>query len=318
MSKLTLGIDMGGTGIKMGLVTREGKLSRTIRLPTPVHQDPEQIAASIAQQAQTLIELAKPHTVIALGVGCAGDIDPVKGLVRVSPNLRWKNVPLKALLSRSLKLPILIDNDANVAAWAAYVVEARQKVQNLLCVTVGTGVGGGLVLNGQLYHGATGSAGELGHMTLFPEGSPCPCGNQGCTERYVGAKAMSYEARHAIESGEKTSLKKLIDKDYSNLTPHLIHKAARSGDRLAQYLWDQAGERLGITLASTVNLLNPEWIVFAGGLSRSGNFLLDPVRRTILKRSFQTPAKAVRLVISKLDQDLGMVGAGLLAHDLAR
>lgn len=318
MSKFALGIDMGGTGIKLGLVDQRGKLFRTFRLPTPVHHYPEQIAESIAQQAQALLDLSRSHQIVGIGVGCAGDIDPEKGIVRVSPNLRWKAVPLKALLSRTLKLPILIDNDANVAAWAAYVVEAKRRVQNLLCVTVGTGVGGGLVLNGQLYHGATGSAGEIGHMTLYPEGNPCACGNQGCTERYIGAKAMNHEARHAIESGEKTLLKKLIKQDYDKLTPYLIQKAARQGDRLALSLWEQAGERLGITLASTVNLLNPEWIVFAGGLSRAGGLLLDPVRRTILKRSFQTPAKAVRLVISKLDQDLGMVGAGLLAHDHAR
>lgn len=318
MSKLALGIDMGGTGIKLGLVDQNGKLIRTFRLPTPAHHNPEQIISDIIQQSQALIELARPRKIVGIGVGCAGDIDPVSGSVRVSPNLGWKDVPLKALLKKALKLPILVDNDANVAAWAAYVVEAKRKPQNLLCVTVGTGVGGGLVLQGKLYHGATGSAGEIGHMTLIPEGLPCACGNQGCTERYIGAKAMIDEAKHAIESGEKTLLKRMIENDFEKLSPYLVQKAARQGDRLALALWEQAGERLGIILASTVNLLNPDWIVFAGGLSRAGELLLDPIRRTIFKRSFQTPAKAVRLVISKLDQDLGMVGAGLLAHDRAR
>jgi glucokinase len=317
MSKLALAIDMGGTGIKMGLVDAAGKLSRTFRLPTP-NSSPEQVISSIAQQAQAILQLAGRKRVFGVGVGCAGEIDPDKGIVRISPNLRWKQVPLKALLSKHLKLPILVDNDANVAAWAAYAVEAKRKVRHLLCVTVGTGVGGGLVIDGKLYHGATGSAGEIGHMTLFPEGLPCLCGNQGCTERYIGAKAMTHEATHAIQSGEKSLITGLVKNDLSQLSPHVIQKAARQGDRLALHLWEQAGERLGITLASVVNLLNPEWIVLAGGLSRAGSLLLDPLRRTLLKRSFPTPARAVKLVISKLDQDLGMVGAGLLAHDASK
>ncbi len=318
MSKLAVGIDMGGTGIKLGLVDPSGKLVKTIRLPTPINTHPERVAASVAQETKNLLKKAKLRDIVGIGVGCAGDIDPVHGTVRISPNLRWKQVPLKTLLARTLKFPIHVDNDANVAAWAAYQVEAKRKVKNLLCVTVGTGVGAGLVLDGKLYHGVTGSAGEIGHVTLFPEGLICACGNQGCTERYAGAKALCYEAKHAIQSGEKTLIQKMVKNDLSKLTAFIIQKAARKGDRLAQHLWEQAGERLGITIASVVNLLNPEWIVFAGGLSRAGSLFLDPIQRTILKRSFSTPARAVRLVISKLDQDLGMVGAGLLAHEQTR
>jgi glucokinase len=315
MSKLALGIDMGGTGIKLGLVDARGKLLSTFRLLTPAKTDPEQVADLIAEQSQAMLKLAGRRQIAGIGVGCAGDVDPKTGVIRISPNLRWKQVPLKNLLTRRLKYPILVENDANVAAWAAYTVEAKKKVKNLICVTVGTGIGGGLVIDGQLYRGTTGSAGEIGHMTLFPEGVPCNCGNQGCTERYIGAKAMAAEGRRAIESGESSLIVKLVHNDLSKITPLIIQEAARQRDRLALHLWEQAGERLGITLASVVNVLNPEWIVLAGGLSRAGKLLLDPLRRTILQRSFATPAKAVKLVISKLDQDLGMVGAGLLAHE---
>lgn len=306
---------MGGTGIKLGLVDPHGKLLKILRFSTPGKTDPEQVVGLICKHVQTMLELIGHRTITGIGIGCAGDVDPVTGTIRISPNLRWRQVPLKSLLARKLKFSIRVENDANVAAWAAYVVEAKRKVQNLLCVTVGTGVGGGLVVNGQLYRGKTGSAGEIGHMTLFPEGVRCNCGNQGCVERYVGAKAMAAEAIHAIESGEQTLITKLVNHDFSKINPLVIEQAARQKDRLALGLWDQAGERLGITLASVINLLNPEWIVLAGGLSRAGRLLLDPLRRTILKRSFPTPAKAVNLVISKLDQDLGIVGAGLLAHE---
>ncbi len=318
MSKLALGIDMGGTGIKLGLVDFRGKLSKTLRLKTPKKADPEKVVRLVTEHTHTLLRSSGHPSIVGIGIGCAGDVDPVHGVIRISPNLGWNRVPLKALLSKQLKYPILLDNDANVAAWAAYSVEAKRRVRNLLCITVGTGIGSGLVIDGKLYHGTTGSAGELGHMTLFPDGVPCPCGNRGCLERYIGATAMAKEAKAAIASGEKSLITKFSGHDLSRISPLMIQQAAEKGDLLARRLWEEAGERLGITLASVVNLLNPEWIVLAGGLSRAGRLLLDPLRRTILKRSFPTPAKAAKLVISKLDQDLGMVGAGLLAHEFFR
>ncbi len=315
MSRLALGIDMGGTGIKMGFVDEQGHLSSTFRLSTPVKTDPDEVVELISNHAEVMIGRAGKRNVIGIGLGCAGDIDPVSGTVRISPNLNWKQVPLRALLRKRLKFPLWVENDANAASWAAYVVEAKRKVKTLLCVTVGTGIGSGIVIDGKLFRGATGTAGEMGHMTLFPDGVPCNCGNQGCTERYIGARAMAAEAIRAIEAGEKTLITKLAQNNLNTITPFMIQQAARRGDRLSIQLWEQAGERLGITLASVVNLLNPEWIVLAGGLTRSGKLLLDPLHRTILKRSFPTPAKAVKLMVSKLDQDLGIVGAGLLAHE---
>src|SRR5258708_3866931 len=313
MSKLPRGIDLGGTGMKFGLVDKRGRLLRANQVLTPSKKGPIEVIHFMVAQAKGLPETA--HRKIAgIGIGTAGDVDPRSGVVRISPNLDWKNVPLKALIARRLKYPITVDNDANVAAWAAYVVEAKQRVKNLLCVTVGTGVGGGLIIDGKLYRGATGSAAEIGHLTLYPDGVPCPCGNHGCLERYVGARAMAKEAREAIERGSQTLITRLVHNDLAKVTPLVLQEAARLNDKLALQLWNQVGERLGIGLASLVNVLNPEWIVLAGGLSRAGNLLLDPVRRTLLKRSFPTPAKAVRLVISKLDQELGVVGAGLIAH----
>ena len=311
---ITLGIDLGGTGIKLGLVDPHGKLLRTLKFSTPSKKDPQDVVNLIVEHANTLVSTLGKKKVIGIGIGSAGDIDPKTGVIRLSPNLGWKQVPLKSLLSRRLKHSIIIDNDANVAAWAAYVVEAKRRVKNLLCVTVGTGIGGGLIIDGKLYRGTTGSAGEIGHITLYPEGVPCPCGNHGCLERYVGARAMADEARQAIAAGETTLIPDLVHNDLSLITPLIMQQAARQGDKLAQRLWEQVGERLGIGLAALINVLNPEWIVLAGGLSRAGPLLLDPVRRTILNRSFPTPASAAKLVISKLDQDLGLVGAGLIAH----
>ncbi len=311
---LTLGIDLGGTGIKLGLVEPSGKLTHHHMVSTPSKNDPRHTVELIIFEAQQLLKKTKGKKIKGIGIGAAGDIDPQRGVVRISPNLNWKNVPLKALISKHLHYPIRVDNDANVASWAAFVVEAKRKVKNLICVTVGTGVGGGIVLNGELYHGATGSAGEIGHMTLYPEGVLCNCGNRGCLERYVGARAMAEEARRAIETGVSTSITDLVRGDLSQISPYVLQQAARKGDKLSQQLWDQAGQHLGIGLASLVNVLNPEWIILAGGLSRAGDLLLSPLKQTLHKRSFPTPGSAVKLVVSKLDQHLGVVGAGLIAQ----
>ena len=313
MPKITLGIDLGGTGIKFGLIDERGNILRHAQVSTPSKRDPLDVIELIESQAKALLQTSK-RKIRGIGIGTAGDVDPETGSVRLSPNLHWSDVPLKKMLSRRLKYPITVENDANVAAWAAFVVEAKRKVQNLLCVTVGTGVGGGLIINGKLYRGTTGSAAEIGHITLYPEGIQCPCGNRGCLERYVGALAMADEARHAIASGEPTMIPKLVHNDVSRITPLILQQAARQGDKLALQLWNQVGERLGIGLAGLINVLNPEWIVIAGGLSKAGSLLLDPAQRTILKRSFHTPATAAKLIISKLNQDLGVVGAGLIAH----
>jgi len=313
--RLALGIDIGGTGIKMGFVDRNGRLGQTIRFPTPAKTDPRTMADLISRQARALLAPKSRSLIKGIGVGVAGDINPVTGVIRLSPNLGWRNAPFKALLTRQLHYPIRIDNDANVAAWGAYVLEAKRKVKSLLCVMLGTGVGGGIVLDGKLFRGSTGSAGEIGHMTLYPDGIPCGCGNQGCLERYIGANAMAEAAKRAIETGLTTTLTRMVKGDISKITPLLIYEAARKGDRMALQLYEQAGERLGIGLASVINFMNPDWIVLAGGLSRAGRYILNPLRRTLKKRAFPTPLKAVRLIVSSKDQDLGMIGAGLIAHE---
>jgi glucokinase len=310
---MTLGVDLGGTGIKLGLVDAQGKLGPTTRFATP-KGDPRAVVDLIANHALALIG-GKSKRIKAIGIGAAGDIDPEKGIIRISPNLGWRNVPFKTLLTKKLPYPIVLDNDANAAAWGAYVVEAKKKIPNLLCVMLGTGVGGGIIINGRLYKGATGTAGEIGHMTLYPEGIPCACGNQGCLERYIGAKDLAKAVRREIESGQTTLMTEMVHGNLEALTPLIMTQAARKGDALARRLYEEAGERLGIGLASVVNFMNPDWIVLAGGISRAGSLILNPVRRTLLKRSFPTPAKAVKLFISKKDQDLGILGAGLLAHD---
>jgi glucokinase len=216
------------------------------------------------------------------------------------------------MLKSSLPEPIVIDNDANAAAWGAYWLETDGKIKNFVCITLGTGIGGGLIINGKLYRGATGSAGEIGHMPLDPYGLRCNCGSFGCAERYLGANYLSMQAKEAVERGRSKIISKLTEGNIDNITPQILTRAANMGDQLSKEIWQQAGERLGVILAGVVNLLNPEMVVLAGGVSLAGQLILKPLRDTVKKRAFKTPAKACQIVISRYNQNLGVVGAALL------
>jgi glucokinase len=310
MAKLYLGIDLGGTQVKLAVVSAKGEILETNTFPNNAGSIPEKILGEIVAHAQRMKNFKK---LAGTGIGVAGDIDQSKGVVRFSPNLTaWRNIPLRTMLQRRLPHPINIDNDANVAALGAYWLEAKGKVKNLVCVTLGTGVGGGLVCEGKLYRGTTGSAGEIGHMVLDPNGPQCNCGSRGCIERYVGAPYLSLEAQELVKGGKSKIMHKLVGGNISAITPAVIAEAANMGDTIAGNIWRQAGERLGIVLAGVINLVNPEIIVLAGGVSRAGNLILKPIKDTVNERAFRTPVRACRIIISRYDQKLGVVGAALL------
>lgn len=311
MTKLYLGIDLGGTEVKIAVVTAEGVIREEARVPNSVVSVPEEICREIISRAKAMKDFKK---LAGTGIGVAGDIDQAHGIVRFSPNLpAWKNANLRKILGRALPKPIIVDNDANAAALGAYWLDAKGKVNNLVCITLGTGVGGGLVIDGKLYRGATGSAGEVGHIPFEPNGPICKCGSRGCIERYLGAPSLSLQAREEVKMGKSALIMRLVNGRLNDITPAVLATAAQKGDQLAKKLWEDAGERLGIVLAGLINLLNPEMIVLAGGVSRAGDLLLKPIKETIKERAFVTPANACKVVISKYNQQLGVVGAALLA-----
>lgn len=312
MQKLYLGIDLGGTQVKMAVVTGSGKIVERSVFQNHNGSVPKEIAGQIIEQARKMKNFKK---VCCTGIGVAGDIDQKNGIVRFSPNLNeWRNVPLKKMLTGQLPKPIIIDNDANVAALGAYWLEAKGRVKNLICITLGTGVGGGIICEGKLYRGASGSAGEIGHMSFEPYGPKCNCGSAGCIERYVGAYYLSEQARREVKQGRSQIISNLVNGRLENITPEILTKAANQGDPVAKEIWQMAGERLGIVLSGVINLLNPEMIVLAGGMSLANELLLDPIKKTVSKRSFNTPAKTCRIIISQYNEKLGMVGAALLSR----
>ena len=312
MKKYSIGIDIGGTNITVALVTGNGEILRKIRFSTRAEEGKTKTIKCILKALGAIMKGLRSNSIEGIGIGAAGDIDRDRGVVRFSPNLLWKDVPIVRLIREKFNLKVVLDNDANAAAWATYILETGRKVKNLLCITLGTGVGGGIILNGRIYHGASGSAGEIGHMTLNPQGQRCRCGNYGCLETYIGSAYIVKKAIREIRKGEKSLIKKIAGGNLKSVTPETIQVAALKGDKLARRIWKEAGEYLGIALSGVINLLNPEVIVFGGGVARAGELIFKPMKAEIKKRTFKTPFEKVKFTYTRFGEDLGVIGAALL------
>ena len=313
MSKaaLTLGIDCGGTNVKMALVNARGKILHSTLQKIDYDCAPKKSVAAIAIGAKNYLREQNVESVGSIGLGIAGDVDPMTGSVRFSPNLGWKNVAFGKMLRAYFDVPVRIANDANCAALGAYFLDAKQDCQNLICLTLGTGVGGGIILNGKLYSGSSGGAGEIGHMSLKQDGRACKCGNFGCLESVVGAWGIIETARQGLKQNRAPILKKML-KQGQEISPKLIADAADAGDNFCKEVWQRTGEYLGAGLVNLVNIFNPQRIVLSGGVSKSGDRFLQPALKILSERAFESSAKMVKVSLSKFDERLGVVGAALL------
>jgi len=299
--RCAIGIDIGGSSAKIALVSGSAHIVARVSVPCDPRAPWRVLLGEVTDAASSL---AGGRRLLGVGVGCAGCVDAVKGIVRFSPNLPlWKRVPVAAFIEERLAVRCVLDNDVNMASLAELMHGAARGARNVCCVTVGTGVGGGLIIEGALYRGASMSAGELGHIQVEPEGVPCACGNRGCLERYVGRDGLIRLARSAARR-MATSLRR-----WEPLTPLSIAAAARAGNPAAAEAWERAGRYLGLALVGLVNLLNPDVIVIGGGIAGAGALLLDPARRTVRERALGTPARHVRIVRSTLGADAGVIGA---------
>ena len=315
MTKFAIGIDLGGTYTKIALVKRNGAISCRSKLPTEAYGTREELVAAIVSEIRALLKKARlsPKEILGVGIGVPGLVDFKRGLVYSLTNVPgWKNTRLKRMLESILKVPVLVDNDVNVMALGECRFGAGKGAKNLVCITLGTGVGGGIIIDGGLYRGSTFSAGEIGHMPLKEKGSLCGCGSYGCLERYVGNRYIVEEIKAKIRAGHPTIIKKIVDGDLSAITPEIISKAALKGDRLSIDFWDTIGRRIGVALAGIVNLLNPEKIIIGGGVADAGEPLFRSIRRTVNERALPVPKKAVKILKAKLGNDAGVIGAAAL------
>ena len=314
-----IGADLGGTNIRLALVDAEGGLSEPYRYPTPAKGEAAAVVETLAQGIRVLQHQARAHGIrlAGCGLGVAGLVDGQAGLVYTAPNVAgFQNLPLKKLLEEKVDVPVTLENDANAAAFAEYWLGAGRGVSSLICLTLGTGIGSGIILEGKLLRGASGAAGEAGHMAVEADGERCGCGAQGCLEAYASATAILRDARAALAWGEGTSLRELFGTRPEALTAKDVSDAARAGDPVARGILERAGRYLGVGLASLVNLLNPDLITLAGGLAAAGDLLLQPALAELERRAFAVLLCRTRVELSALADTAGMLGAaGLVLAD---
>ena len=315
---IVIGIDLGGSKILSAVVDSRGKIVASDYRPTQAEKGVNAVINNILKSARTAAEKSQiPFVQIAaIGLGAPGISNPETGIICRSPNLPdWHHVPLRDIVANALKKKAFLINDANAAALGEMEYGAAKGCRNFIYVTISTGIGGGIIINGKLYTGATGMAGEVGHMVVEPNGIPCNCGGAGCWELYASGSAIARRAREKIQQGRRTQLLKLAGGDLEKIDALLIRNAAGQGDALARKLVAETARYLGIGFGSLINIFNPELIVIGGGLAKMGDTLLEPAIREAGRRSYQDVFKAVKFALAELGDNSGVLGASVYARN---
>lgn len=310
MNEYVVGVDIGGTKIYTALATLDGKVRAELKVPTRAVQGYEGVVNRITE---TVAEVQRTAGVsgklLRVGVGAPGPLDIEKGIIHAAPNLGWTEVPLKDSLEKVLKVPVYVDNDANLAAWGEFLYGAGKGAETLVYITVSTGIGGGLVLGGRLYRGASYGAGEIGHVTVLPDGPECHCGNRGCLEALASGTAVAWEARRLITAGGGRAILELAGGSVEAVTAETVGAAGLRGDAEAQDLLRNAARWLGIGIAGVLNLLNPAVVVLGGGVMKSAPLFWTTLEEEVKRRAFKSAWEAARLVTAELGGRSGVLGA---------
>lgn len=302
-----IGIDIGGTNTKLLVTDEKGNIITVFRFPTQPEKGPDNFVSRLAE-AVAKLKAESGVNPSAIGIGIAGDVDPEKGIMRYAPNLKWSNVPIAAPITEATGLPCAIENDANMAAWGAYITELGRKPGcTALVLTMGTGIGSGLIINGSLFHGATGSAGEAGHITLERNGRLCNCGKRGCLEAYCGSIGIMRRAAEVIPDQEAYIAKYNTGGIFD---PYTLTKAYEAGDETAVKLWKDTGMYLGWGLSDLILLLNPDYVVLTGGVSKARDKFLPDMYAAFKAGSIRTPFETVKVIASD-NPELGSIGSAL-------
>jgi glucokinase len=319
----TIGVDVGGTNLRAALVTN-GKLEAMLQAPTLARDGHAAVLARIAALVRDVLregaqrQPALTEELLAsapLGVGLPGKLDPQRGVVEFLPNLpgNWVDVPAAAILAEALGRPVRLINDARAATLGEWAYGAGRGVDTMACFTLGTGIGGGVVVGGRLHISLNGTAGELGHQVIDPHGPPCGCGGRGCLEAFASGPAITALGIKAVLQGLTTSIGARVAYDLNHITPQVMADAALDGDRVAAEIFERVGEYLGIGVSNVIVALGPQRVVIAGGVARLGDLLLDPIRRTVRERVHLAPVEQVEILPAQLGGDAGLVGAAVWA-----
>jgi glucokinase len=317
--KYALGLDLGGTNVMAAIIDVKGKVKSFIHFPTEASRGPEHVISNIARQSILLVNKAglTMKDIWRAGIGSPGPMDSKKGIIMGAVNLPgWKFVKLKDTLEKLLGVGVGVDNDANCAAYGETWAGAAKGALNVVGITLGTGVGGGIIIDGRLVRGANYNAAEIGHTSLDPDGRLCKCGARGCLEQYASASAIAESARQAIRGGASSIMTEAVKGDISRITSKTVYEALLQKDRTAVMVWNEFIKYLGAGVANQINGLNPEVVVIAGGVINAGERLFEPLRDAVRKQTFAITFAAARIVPAKLGELAGATGAaGLVINE---
>ena len=310
------GVDLGGTNIVVGLLPIEGGEVLGLRsMPTDSGRGAKFVVDRIIGMVEHCIAdvLASQDgtrdQIAGVGIGSPGPLDRRTGTVINTPNLGWRNFPLRDLICNAVHLPATLDNDANCATYGEWWLGAGRGTRALVGLTLGTGIGGGIVLNGEIFHGCSDVAGEIGHMTIDSNGRKCKCGNYGCLEQYASGPAIALRAVEGIEAGAETVLVEMVNGRMDDITAATVYEATMQGDAYATEVMKDTAKFLGAGVASIINVLNPEMVVIAGGVTRAGDTLFEPLRAEVRRRAFRSAQECCRIVPAELPGTAGVVGS---------
>ena len=312
-----LAIDLGGTKIIAAIISDKGQVMAREYYLTLAEEGPQPVIGRVLSAIDHLLDsrnmdLSELHSI---SLATAGAIDIDKGLVTLSPKLPgWYNVPLRDIVKDKHRINTFLINDASAAALGEYYFGAGRGVNNLILITLGTGIGGGVIINGKLYSGPCGSAGEIGHTTIDVNGPRCSCGNVGCLEMLASGTAVAQEAIKRISQGEKSSLVEIVGGKVGDITAEAVGVAAKDGDSLALEVILRAATYLGVGMVNVVNIFNPEMIIVGGGMAQMGDLLLNTARQVVKERAFPLSTQAVRIVTAQLGDNAGVLGAAVFAR----
>jgi len=316
--RLAIGIDIGGTKVAGGVVDVDGHITHRARRDTPHRsKSPSVVEDTIVDVVDELMQIVGSETVAAVGIGAAGFVAADRATVVFAPHLSWRHEPLQEALQKRVPVPIFVDNDANAAVWAEWKFGAAQGETHVMMITLGTGIGGGILINGEVQRGRFGIAGEFGHMQVVPGGHRCECGNRGCWEQYASGNALVREARSLVSANSPIAndLLDRVEGHPSNLTGPLITQAARDGDPTARELLAEIGNWLGVGIANLAAAFDPGTFVIGGGVSAAGDLLLAPARETFKRRlTGRGYRPEARIVAAQLGNEAGLIGAADLAR----
>ena len=311
-AKYAIGVDLGGTNIKIGIVTDKGKIIKQTSIKTEAEGGPKKVISNIQKGIEEILVKNKIK-IQGIGIGCPGVVSTKKGIVENAPNLPgWKNIKLGSILKNKFGYKVHLENDANAAAIGELIFGAGKKFKSFVMVTLGTGVGGGIVFNKKIFRGEFGAAGEIGHISIDVNGPKCNCGSTGCIEAYAGNSYLKEKIRSELNNYPESRVWKLIENDLTKVSPRTIQAAAEKNDAYSRFVIDRMGRQLGVALASLSNLLDISTFIIGGGVAGFGKPLFDSTRITITQRVLSSLRSRVLVIPAKLKNDAGIQGASSL------